>query len=88
VLIFVSVLIVALFSASGVIAGSSATLVIKSRIDTGPWTADSAIYPLKGQKVVLKLDALPGGMIRWYQIVPDISKIYKKLQPSLGERSV
>jgi len=77
VLFFILVLIVALFSAKDVIAGSAATLVIKSRVDTGPWTTDSAIYPLKGQKVILKIDAIPGGTVRWYRIIPDISKIYK-----------
>jgi len=60
-----------------VIAQTPATLVIKSLIDAGPWTADSAIYPLKGQKVTLKIDAMPGGVARWYQIVPDTSKMYK-----------
>jgi hypothetical protein len=36
-----------------------------------------AIYPLKGQKIVLKVDEVPKGQIRWYQIIPDTSKIYK-----------
>jgi hypothetical protein len=72
-LILILVLIVALFSAKGIIAGSAATLVIKSRVDAGPWTTDSAIYPLKGQKVILKIDAIPGETVRWYQIIPDIS---------------
>jgi hypothetical protein len=78
ILLFVSfVSTVLCVSATGVIAGSAATLVIESRVDAGPWTTDSAIYPLKGQTVILKIDAIPGGIVRWYQIVPDISKIYK-----------
>ena len=60
-----------------VIAQSPATLVIKSRIDAGPWTAASAIYPLKGQKVTLRISPVPGGKVKWYQIVPDTSKMYK-----------
>jgi hypothetical protein len=78
ILLFVSfVSTVLCVSATGVIAGSQATLVVKSRVDAGPWTTDSAIYPLKGQKLILKIDATPGGTVRWYQIIPDISKIYK-----------
>jgi hypothetical protein len=53
------------------------TIQIQSSIDGGPWTKDTAIYPLKGRKVVLKVDRIPEVKIRWYQIVPDISKIYK-----------
>lgn len=51
--------------------------VIKSRIDAGPWTTAAAIYPLKGQSVTLRVDQVPGAAIRWYQIVPDTSQIYK-----------
>jgi len=53
------------------------TLLIQSSVNDGPWVKNAAIYPLKGQKVVLKVDKLPGGRIRWYQIIPDTSKIYK-----------
>jgi hypothetical protein len=53
------------------------TIAIQSSIDNGPWVKDTAIYPLKGQKVVLKVDRLLEAKIKWYQIVPDISKIYK-----------
>jgi hypothetical protein len=53
------------------------TIQIQSSIDSGPWVKGTAIYPLKGQKIVLKVDRAPEANIRWYQIVPDISKIYK-----------
>jgi hypothetical protein len=56
---------------------SRPTLVIKASIAGGPWKTASAIYPLKGQKVLLKVNRATGGAARWYQIVPDISKIYK-----------
>ncbi|MHC4105749.1 MAG: hypothetical protein ACYSR9_12475 [Planctomycetota bacterium] len=53
------------------------TILIQSSIDSGPWIKDTSIYPLKGRKIVLKVDRVPEVKIRWYQIVPDISKIYK-----------
>jgi hypothetical protein len=53
------------------------TLFIQSSINSGPWVKSTAIYPLKGQKVALKVDKLSGGKIRWHQIIPDTSKIYK-----------
>ena len=88
VLIFILVLIVVLFSAKGVIGGSPATLIIKSRVDARPWTTDSAIYPLKGQKSNLE-DRRHSR--RNSKMVPDRSRYLenlRKLQPSLGERSV
>jgi len=56
---------------------SRPTIVIESSIDGGRWVKNTAIYPLKGQKIVLKADEVPGGQIRWYQIIPATSKIYK-----------
>jgi hypothetical protein len=53
------------------------TLLIQSSINGGPWVKSTAIYPLKGQKVALKVDKISGGKIRWHQIIPDTSKIYK-----------
>lgn len=61
----------------GMAAGSAATLTIKSSIDGGPWNIDSAIYPLTGRKIVLKVDHLSVATTRWYQIIPDISKPFK-----------
>lgn len=54
-----------------------ADIIIESKIDDGPWEKKKAIYPLKGQKVSLKVNAPNGQSIRWYQILPDISKLYK-----------
>jgi hypothetical protein len=56
---------------------ASAAPIIKSRIDAGPWTTATAIYPSKGQSVTLRVDQVSGATIRWYQIVPDTSQIYK-----------
>lgn len=56
---------------------SRPTILIESSIDDGRWAKNRAIYPLKGQKIVLKVDEVPGGQIRWYQIIPATSKIYK-----------
>ena len=53
------------------------TLMIQSSINGGPWVKSTAIYPLKEQKIALKVDNISGGKIRWYQIIPDTSKIYK-----------
>jgi len=50
---------------------------IKSRIGAGPWTTATAIYPLKGQSVTMRVDQVPRAATRWYQIVPDTSQIYK-----------
>lgn len=54
-----------------------AFVAIQSSVDGGPWAKNTAIYPLKKQKIVLKADRVPGGEIKWYRIVPDISKNYK-----------
>ena len=56
---------------------SRPTILIESSIDGGRWVKKTAIYPIKGQKVALRVDEIPGANIRWFQIVPDTSKIYK-----------
>jgi hypothetical protein len=56
---------------------ASARMVILSSVDGGPWLSDTAIYPLKGQRVMLKATDMPDGNVRWYRIFPDISKFYK-----------
>ena len=53
------------------------TIVIQSRINNRPWMKKTAIYPIKGQKVAMRVDEIPGANIRWFQIIPDTSKIYK-----------
>jgi len=55
----------------------SAAVTIKSRVNDGKWIDAAAIYPLKGEKVTLAVDKVPGATTKWYQIIPDISKIYK-----------
>jgi len=56
---------------------TQAGIVIQSHTDAGPWLKSSAIYPLKGQKVLLRVREISGAAIRWYRIFPDISKFYK-----------
>lgn len=49
---------------------------IQSKIATGPWKTIPAICPLKGQAVTLKVGRIANAAIRWYQIIPDITKDY------------
>ncbi|MCK5524996.1 MAG: hypothetical protein KAI83_17855 [Thiomargarita sp.] len=56
---------------------SFAAVVIHSRIDNEPWKKVRAITPTKGQQITLKTTKISNATIRWYQIFPDISKIYK-----------
>ena len=56
---------------------SFAAVVIQSRIDNGAWKKLRAIYPLSGQQISLKTTKVSNATIRWYQIIPDISKFYK-----------
>jgi len=56
---------------------AEATLTIKSSIEGGRWVSEAGICPLKGQSVALKVEEVPGGSVRWYRIIPDISKNYK-----------
>jgi hypothetical protein len=56
---------------------SYAAVVIQSRIDNGAWKKRQAIYPIAGQQISLKTTKVSNATIRWYQIIPDISKIYK-----------
>ncbi len=71
--LFFFVLLFLLFSTTY----SYGNVVIQAKIEDGKWKTVNAIYPLKGQKVFLKVDAPEAGLIRWYQIVPDISRLYK-----------
>ncbi len=56
---------------------SFADIVIQSRINNGPWLKEPAISPLKGDSIFLKVDRIPNADIKWFQIIPDLSKIYK-----------
>ena len=58
-------------------SNSSANVIIESKINNGSWQSKKAIYPLKGQKIFLKVDMPGGKSIRWYQIIPDVSQLYK-----------
>lgn len=58
-------------------AKGPATLTIQARVADGHWTKDKAVYPLKGQSIALRVDAVRGAQTRWFQIVPDVSKYYK-----------
>lgn len=51
-------------------------LTIESQVADGEWATSSAIFPLKGQRVRLRVAKTPGASIRWYKIVPDIGKLY------------
>ena len=59
------------------VSGSSANVIIKSKIDNGQWQSKKAIYPLKNQAVSLKVEVPNGKSVKWYQIIPDVSKLYK-----------
>ena len=56
---------------------SAEPLTIQSRIKEGPWLKSRCIYPLKGRKIFLKVNSVNGGHIKWYQIFPNLTKIYK-----------
>ncbi|MFC1834902.1 hypothetical protein ACFL2Q_09230 [Thermodesulfobacteriota bacterium] len=53
------------------------SISIQSRIDNGPWRKSRAIYPMKGQEVVLRVKRIPGATVSWYRIIPDLSTMYK-----------
>ena len=54
-----------------------AEVIIKSSIDGNSWSRQLSIYPRSSQKIVLKVDQREKASIKWFQIIPDISKIYK-----------
>jgi hypothetical protein len=41
------------------------------------WKSDTAVYPLKGETVSLRVAQQPGAEPRWYQIFPDLDQMYK-----------
>ena len=65
---------------------SHANVIIESKIDSESWQSKKAIYPLKGQKVLLKNNVPRDMAIRWYQILPDISQLYKNANYGDGPR--
>ncbi len=54
-----------------------AIIKIQSSINSDEWLKTNQVYPLKGDKIQLKVDKIEGGIIKWYQIIPDISENYK-----------
>ena len=58
-------------------AQSQPTILIQSSVNEAPWANHTAIYPLKQDRIVLKVDQLPAATIKWYQISADLSKTYK-----------
>jgi hypothetical protein len=52
-------------------------LLIQARIDNGPWITTTSIYPLKGQKISLRVRKIPNSKVRWFRIRPDTSPMYK-----------
>jgi len=61
---------------AGAVRDKKATLGIESSVGGGVWARKGAIYPLKGQRVLLRVKEVEGGGVRWYRITPDISQIY------------
>lgn len=52
-------------------------LGISYRVDQGPWVRGDSVSPLVGQAVRLRVDEVPGAEVRWFQIIPDTSNMYK-----------
>ncbi len=61
----------------GLREASKPTLNIFARIDNGPWKRTDAVYPIKGQRVGLRIDPVADAHVRWFAIRPDLSKMYK-----------
>jgi len=53
-----------------------AAVTIESRIGDGQWRSVSAVSPVKGERVFLRVDEAPDAEIRWYRIIPDVSHCY------------
>jgi len=51
--------------------------MIEARVDDGPWTNSASIYPLKGQKVALRVKRTADSKLRWFSLWPDNSTVYK-----------
>lgn len=49
---------------------------IEARIDGGTWRSATAIEPVMGQAVLLRVEKIEGASIQWFQIVPDINIRY------------
>jgi hypothetical protein len=60
--------------------GEQRPIRIESRVGEGPWVSAKAIYPVAGQPVTLRVVEIPGARIRWFEILPDLSKDYHNAQ--------
>jgi len=69
----VALLSLLLSMASAAHAGAA----IEFRVDGGRWQVGSSTTILKGQKIELRTRVVPGAAVRWYQIFPDVSAMYK-----------
>lgn len=58
------------------LATSARALVIEASLADGPWVS-GPVYPLAGQRVRLRIAAPAGARVRWYQIIPDVSRMHK-----------
>lgn len=58
-------------------AQSSAPVTIFSRVGDGAWLARPAVSAETGQAVSLKVEPIEGASIRWYQLIPDVTQMYK-----------
>ncbi len=71
-----TVLVVCVVGLIALAGTASASVVIRSSVDDGRWTARTAVSPKKGQKITLRVDEVEGATIRWYRILPDLSRNY------------
>ena len=60
--------------------GEPRSVRIESRLDEGPWVSAKASYPVAGQRATLRVAQIPGARIRWFEILPDLSKDYHNAQ--------
>jgi hypothetical protein len=56
---------------------AEAEVIIRHRVDEGPWLDSAGVYLVKGQEVLLAIDEVPGADVRWYRIIPDLSRNYQ-----------
>lgn len=69
-------LIAALAAAGLAVPAAAQTLALEAKVGDGAWVAGPA-YPLAGQSVRLRVAAPAGARVRWYQILPDVTKMHK-----------
>lgn len=53
------------------------TLTLEVRVGDGAWSGDTAVHPLKGEPVSLRVAEQEGAEPRWYQIFPVLDRMYK-----------